>query len=120
MDGRERRLTAERLAAAQDGVVSRAQLATVGITRHDVRREVAAERWRSHGSQTVAVHTGPISMLAQRWRAVWETGENIAALDGVTALQQAGLRGFDDDVVHVSAVHNHNTPTASPGFTCTR
>jgi very-short-patch-repair endonuclease len=89
--------------------VSRAQLATAGITRHDVRREVAAGRWRQHGRQTVATHTGPLSTSAQRWKAIWETGHAIAAIDGVTALQHAGLRGFTDEVVHVSAVHNHNT-----------
>jgi hypothetical protein len=109
MDARERRALAEKLAAARDGVVSRRELRDQGITRHHVRTEVDAGRWRAIGRQCVAVHTGDLSALARRWLAVWETGEAIAAIDGVTALQHAGLTGFTDERVHVSAVHNHNT-----------
>lgn len=103
-----RRLAAE-LAEPADGVVSRATLAAAGISRHDVRYEVDAGRWRVHGHQTVAVHNGPLNVVARRWSAVFETGATIAAVDGVTALQHAGLTGFVDDRIHVSAVHNHNT-----------
>ena len=45
-------------------------------------------------------------MEAARWRAVWEVGLGIAALDGVSALQAAGLVGYADERVHVSVVHN--------------
>ncbi len=58
-----------------------------------------------HGRQTVALHTGDLSVEANRWRAIWEVGEGIAALDGVTALQAAGLERFNDDRVHVSVLH---------------
>lgn len=109
MDGRGRRGLGRELAGDQGGVVSRAQLAAAGITRHAVRSEVEAERWVSHGRQTIGVHTGPLSTVARRWAAVFETGEGIAAIDGVTSLQHAGLTGFVDERVHVSAVHNHNT-----------
>lgn len=104
-----RRRLASDVAAPQDGVASRDQLAAAGITRHDIRREVTAGRWAVHGRQTVATHTGRLTTASARWRAVWETGHLIAAIDGVTALQHAGMTGFDDDTVHVSAVHNHNT-----------
>lgn len=70
-----------------------------------VGREVTAERWALHGFQTVAVRAGPLSVEAQRWRAVWEVGEKVTALDGVTALQHAGLTGYTDDLVHVSVKH---------------
>ncbi len=62
-------------------------------------------RWRLHGQQTVALHTGPLSAEEDRWRAVWEVGECIAALDGVTALQAAGLKNYSDPELHVSVVH---------------
>jgi very-short-patch-repair endonuclease len=55
------------------------------------------------------VHTAPLDVLARRWRAVWEVGEAITAIDGVTALQAAGMTGYTDDVIHVSAKHSHNT-----------
>lgn len=90
-------------------MASRDQLAAAGITRHDIRREVTAGRWILHGRQTIATHTGRLTTVAECWRAVWETGVQITAVDGVTALQHAGLVGFDDDTVQVSVVHNHNT-----------
>ncbi|EWT00348.1 hypothetical protein N865_16265 [Intrasporangium oryzae NRRL B-24470] len=104
---------ANEAAADQGGVVSRAQLTALGITRHDIRSEVAGGRWRCPGRQTVAVHTGPLTSPSLCWTAIFETGVQIAALDGVTALQHAGLRGYVDDEIHLSAVHNHNTEPLS-------
>ena len=47
----------------------------------------------------------PIGVDALRWQAIWETGAGVAALDGVTALQVAGLRNYVDGEVHVSVIH---------------
>lgn len=105
MKKEQRRALAGEVAEQTAGVVSRDALHAVGISHVDVRTEVAAGRWRCHGRQTVALHCGPIGAGAMRWRALWETGADVAALDGVTALQVAGLRGFDDDCIHVSVVH---------------
>jgi hypothetical protein len=74
-----------------------------------ITREVAAGRWRRHGRHTIAVHTGALDALALRHRAIWEVGQNIAQLDGFSALQADGLRGFDEERVFVSVRHNHNT-----------
>lgn len=105
---RRLRLTADaaRLAADQGGVVSRGQLRALGLGKDQVRTETRARRWAAHGRQTVAVHTAPLGEEARRWWALWEVGGN-AALDGVTALQVAGLTGYEEDRVHVSV---------SPGF----
>ncbi|MEO5981441.1 MAG: hypothetical protein ABIQ13_03900 [Pedococcus sp.] len=92
-------------AQAHAGAISRAELRAMGWDRDAVAREVRAERWAVRGRQTVAVHTGPLDREAIWWSAIWEVGHDIAALDGVTALQAAGLTGFDDDRVHVSVVH---------------
>ncbi|MFL6176675.1 MAG: hypothetical protein ACJ715_08470 [Ornithinibacter sp.] len=101
----ERRRRARELAAEHDGVLSRALLRSCDVDHVMIRREVAAERWAVHGHQTVAMTTAPLSVRASRWLAVWETGSKVAALDGVSALQHAGLTGFDDDTVHVSVKH---------------
>ncbi len=100
---RRRRLvaSARALAADQDGIVSRAQLRGLGVNRWLVRTEVTARRWRSHGQQTIAVHTADLDQAADRRRAVLEVGAD-AALDGVTALLAAGLTGFSESVIHVS------------------
>ena len=91
MRGPERRELARTAAFTTDGVTSRDALLALGLTHADVRTEVAAGRWRCHGLQTVALHCGPIEADALRWQAIWETGAGVAALDGVTALQVAGL-----------------------------
>lgn len=99
-----RRLAAAR-EASHDGVHSRAELRALGWHRDAVARQVAAGRWASHGRQTVAMHTAPLGREAGRWRAVWESGLGVTALDGVSALAAAGMSGFTDDRVHVSVPH---------------
>ncbi|GAA6526518.1 hypothetical protein [Intrasporangium sp. DVR] len=93
----------------QGGVAARRQLTALGVSHDDIRREVDAGRWALRGTQTVALHHGSPSVAARRWTAIWETGAAIGVLDGVTALHQAGLSGYEDDDVHLSVVHNHNT-----------
>ncbi|MBM6404497.1 hypothetical protein JQN72_09610 [Phycicoccus sp. CSK15P-2] len=101
----ERRRRARGLASDHDGVLSRSLLRSVGVDHRMVRREVAAERWALHGVQTVAMTTGPLGDLARRWRGVWEVAAGVTAVDGVTALQHAGMVGYDDEQVHVSVRH---------------
>lgn len=100
-----RRLAIAEAADEHGGVLSRALLRSLGADRHVIRHAVASGRWRLLGDQTVVVHTGPVSETGDRWRAVWETGLRIAALDGATALQQAGMTGFTTDSIHVSIPH---------------
>lgn len=99
---------AARIAATQGGVVSRTQLYAAGLREIHIRRAIESGRWAKHGRQTIAVHTAPIIGPALWWRAVWEVGTDIAALDGVSALLAAGLTGFRERNVHVSALHHHN------------
>lgn len=99
---------------SHDGVLSRRELREHGWDRNAVAREVAAGRWRMHGRQTVALHTASLGFEAQCWRAVFEVGLSIARIDGVTALQVAGLRNFADDAIHVSVDHIATT-TGVPG-----
>jgi very-short-patch-repair endonuclease len=111
MDSQERHDLAMTSPTAADGVVSRDWSASVGITPDDIASEVRAGRWRRRGNQTVAIHTGPMTLAARRWMAIWETGEKVAALDGVSALQVAGLEHYVDDDVHVSVVHTCSVKT---------
>lgn len=100
---RRRRLVrvAEDVAADHDGVLSREQLRLLGLSKGHLRTQMRAGRWSAHGRQAVAVHTAGLGQRA-RWRvAVLEVGAE-AALDGVSALQAAGLSGYDEPTVHVS------------------
>ncbi len=94
------------LASAHDGVVHRRDLRAAGISRHDVRTEVAAGRWQLAGRHTVVV-TGPAPLgRGLAWRAVWEAGAG-AMLDGVAALVAHGLTGFTPDVLDVAIPANN-------------
>ncbi len=86
-------------------MISRADLRAFGISADHVRHQVESRRWRCHGRQTVATHTGSLSEEARRWSAVWEVGARIAVLDGVSALHAAGLTGYRDAAIHVSVTH---------------
>ena len=94
------RLTARRIGSAQAGIVTRRQLYRAEVPRWLVRRELAVGRWMRTGHHTLVLHNGPLSAESGRWIAVLEIGRR-AAIDGVTALQHAGVRGLDDDTVHV-------------------
>ena len=96
-------------ADAFGGVLSRDLLTAAGVDDQTIRREIQAGRWRARGRQTVALHTAPLDAVAERWRAVWEVGVRVAAVDGVSALQAAGLTGYVDDLVHVSVKHTVST-----------
>lgn len=97
-------------AASQDTgfVLDHRRLRELGVTRFQAAAQVAAGRWSRVGTRTFSTRDAPLDPLGQRWRAVWEAGERIALVDGVSALQAAGLKGWTEEVVHISAVHRHN------------
>jgi very-short-patch-repair endonuclease len=109
---RARRARVELLASRQEQVVSRLQLYAEGITRWEVRANVRAGRWQTFASQSVVVHTGPLTDSARRWAAVFEAGPR-AFLDGASALQAAGLERFSTDVVRVSVPRGARVRRAS-------
>jgi hypothetical protein len=88
------------LAGPQEQIAGRRQLYAAGVPRWLVRRELRVGRWQRTGTQTVAVHNGPLSPEAERWVAVLESGPR-AALSGVTALQHDGITGLTDTAIHV-------------------
>jgi very-short-patch-repair endonuclease len=94
MRRRRLRCRVEELASRQDGIVSRAQIRDLGLTRFDVRTQVRAGRWQKPSLHTVAMFTGQLNERQHWWVAVLETGCGRAALDGATALQAAGLQGY--------------------------
>lgn len=96
-----RRRSIERLAAAQDGVVSRRQLYAAGMSRGEVLAELRALRWQSVGRHVVCTTTGPLTE-AMQLRAAQLSGGPRAMLDGATALIAGGLSGFSTDVHRVS------------------
>jgi very-short-patch-repair endonuclease len=103
------------LARAQLGAVRRSQLVALGVTRHHVRRQVDAQRWRTIGPHVVILHTGPLTRAQWRWTAVLHAGPH-AALAGLTALELYGLRGWSRDQAHVLVPLGVSVPPL-PGLT---
>lgn len=97
----------------QYGVASRRQLYALGLRRWDVKAEVLAGRWSRRGRQSISNLTGELSDHGRWWTAIIEVGSR-AALDGVTALQAAGLRGFTEPAIHIS-MPKSGRPRPRPG-----
>ena len=93
--------------------INHSRLRALGVTRWQAAAQVAAGRWERVGSQTFSTRAGPLEPLGQYWRAVWEAGEDVALVDGVSALLASGLKGWSEETVHISAVHNHNVARIS-------
>ena len=92
---------AHALAREQGGVLSRPQLYAFGITRSEVRAHARARRWQLVGDQSVCLHNHDIERRGQMFAAVFQGGPR-ACLDGATALEAAGLTGFDAPRLRVS------------------
>lgn len=104
---------------AQSGLVTTTQLRELGVTRSQLRAEVAAERWTPIGSRIVAVGAADENAAwcaAVLGRAPQSAGgaHPRAALGGLTALFAAGLSGIDGDgLIHVAAPKS-SRPLAAP------
>jgi len=94
-----RRAVLTEIADAQDGVVTRRQLAELGYNRDAVRAQIAARRWQPAGPRVIVLHNGPLTVVQRRWSAV--LSQHNSALAGLTAAAEQGLAGFDDDAVHL-------------------
>jgi len=108
---RERRRAAVEQASQFDGVLTQRRLHRLGFDHAAVAREVENDRWVRLGAHTVALHTGTVDTAALRWRAVWEVAEDVALVDGVTALHAAGLTGYTEDLLHVSVPRGAQCPS---------
>lgn len=84
-----------------DGIAHRRDLRRVGVSRDDIRSEVAAGRWVALGKHTVVIVRERWSARSAWFRAMWESGSG-AVLDGVAALHASGLTGFTHDQIDIA------------------
>lgn len=101
------------LAEEQHGVVSRAQLRSLGIGWDDVAVEERAGRWAPRGRRVVLIHRVELDRRGRLFAGVLEAGPG-AVLDGAAALIAAGLTGFDPPVIDVS-IPSGRRPCRLPG-----
>lgn len=105
-------------AASEDTgyVLTHRRLRALDVTRWQAAAQVRAGRWVREGHQTFSTRAAPLEQVGRQWRAVWEAGEDIALVDGASALLAAGLKGWREESVHISALHRHNVRRI-PGVT---
>ena len=107
----------DRLARRQADVVSRAQLAGLGVDRHMIARREAGRVWRPLGPRAVVLHRGVLTREQRWWVGVLHgdlrefTGierspeQPVVALTGLSAAEAGGLAGFETRVVHIAVEH---------------
>jgi hypothetical protein len=107
----------DRLARRQADVVSRAQLAALGVDRHMVSRREASRIWRLLGPRVVVLHRGVLTREQRWWVGVLHGDlrevagferspeQPVVALTGLSAAEAGGLAGFETPVVHVAVEH---------------
>ena len=101
-------------AAAQEQVLSRAQLREYGVDRFRIRNQVAARRWQVYG-RAVILHSGALTRRQRWWAALLHAGDG-CALAGLTAAEAGGLTGWERERVHLVA--SRPVPAAAlPGVT---
>lgn len=93
--------------------MSRAQLYRLGVARWQVRRRSQRRTWRPVGSRAVVLHSGPLPKVQLWWCALINTSGH-AVLAGPTALEAAGLKGYETETIHV-AVPKSARPVKQPG-----
>lgn len=85
---------------AQCGLVTRAQLAGLGIDRWAIRHRVAAGRWLELTPVVIGTTTGVLTREKLMWLGVLHAGRD-AMLGELTAAEVAGLRNWHRDHVSV-------------------
>jgi very-short-patch-repair endonuclease len=102
-----------RVAATQEGVVTRRQARLMGMTDGAVRHAVVSGRWQRVRPRVFAVHVGPITGPAAAWAAVLYAGSG-AALSHCSA---AAIYGWckAPSAIHVT-VPASRVVTTQPGL----
>ncbi|MDX6246110.1 MAG: hypothetical protein QOE76_3833 [Frankiales bacterium] len=99
----------------QQHVVSRLQLAELGIRSDVVRDQVSAGRWQVYANRVVVLHGGPITRPQAHWVAVLSQPAG-AALAGISAAIAQGLDWKSPEQIHV-VVPAGARPRPRPGVT---
>ena len=89
------------VAEEQDGVLSRRQARSSGLTEDQWQWRLDAERWQPLLRGVVVTHTGPVTPRQQLWAAVLACGDG-ACLSGDAALTSLGMPLGELGVLHVA------------------
>jgi hypothetical protein len=82
------------------------------MTPDVIRAQIDAGRWHALGSVVVVLHNGPLERRQQMWAGVLSTG-SATTLAGLTSLEAAGLRNWDDPKVHLLLPRTSGVPLSA-------
>lgn len=103
-----------RLANSQSGILTREQLAIVGVDRWSIAHRVKAGRWQRPAPGVIVVNSGELMVDQRRWVAVLHGGDD-ALLAGVAAAQSAGLQKWSRPEIEVLVPHSARMPSPLEG-----
>lgn len=102
------------LAARQQGVVTRAQLRSLGVDDQAVRHQRDARRWVVVSPQVICLFTGPLPRTTRIWAGALHSQPH-GLVCAWTGLEVRGLRRWERGAVHV-AIERGTTVRPAPGL----
>lgn len=109
----------KRRAATQGGLLTRTQLAEVGVDRWAVRHRIDTGRWVEHTPTVIGTTTGELSREQVMWLGVLHGGAD-ALVGDLTAAEVGGLRNWHRDDVTVLVSHGTDVGAGHPGIVFAR
>lgn len=104
-----------RLAAEQEGLLTRVQLRACGFERWAVNHRIATERWASLSPTVVGTTTGVLTREQTMWLGVLHAGGD-ALVGDLTAAEVHGLRNWHRDDVVILVRRGLDTGDPLPGI----
>lgn len=104
-----------RIAEAQCGLITRAQLGAVGIDRWAIRHRVASGRWVELAPKVIGTTTGQLTREQLMWLGVLHGGRD-ALVGDLSAAEVQGLRNWHRDDVTVFVPHGTDVGRGCPGI----
>jgi hypothetical protein len=103
------------IAAAQGGLITRAQLRRAGVSARACAWRVETERWQWASPGVIATTTGELSADQRLWLGVLHAGPD-ALVGGLAAAVLGGLVNWQCDEVTVLVPYEARVPRPLPGF----
>lgn len=103
-----------RLAGVQAGLVTRAQLAMLGVDRWAVRHRVRTDRWVEHTPTVIGTTTGALGREQLMWLGVLHGGGD-SMVGELSAAEVQGLRNWHRDHVTILIPHGADIGSGFPG-----
>lgn len=104
-----------RLADAQAGLLTRLQLASVGVDRWAIRHRIRTDRWVDLTPTVISTTTGVLDREQLMWLGVLHGGRD-AMIGELTAAEVEGLRNWHREGVTVVVPHGADVGAGYPGI----